>query len=87
MISNIDLRFYLLYILMASSQLDENYLNNLYTTLNNEKTKLFNDLKNDTEMKHEKFINQKINHIDSIIKSTFKLRNTINKEKMKCDFI
>jgi len=72
---------------MASSQLDENYLNNLYTTLNNEKTKLFNDLKNDTEMKHEKFINQKITHIDSIIKSTFKLRNTINKEKMKCDFI
>jgi hypothetical protein len=72
---------------MACSQIDENYLNNLYTTLNNEKTKLFNDLKNDTEMKHEKFINQKITHIDSIIKSTFKLRNTINKEKLKCDFI
>ena len=72
---------------MACSQLDENYLNNLYTILNNEKTKLFNDLKNDTEMKHEKFINQKITHIDSIIKSTFKLRNTINKEKLKCDFI
>ena len=69
------------------SSLDENYLNNLYTTLNTEKTKLFNDLKNDTEMKHEKFINQKITHIDSIIKSTFKLRNTINKEKLKCDFI
>jgi hypothetical protein len=71
---------------MASSQIDETYLNNLYSTLNNEKTKLFNDLKNDTEMKHEKFINQKITHIDSIIKSTFKLRNTINKEKLKCDF-
>jgi hypothetical protein len=71
---------------MASSQLDENYLNNLYATLNNEKTKLFNDLKNDTEMKHEKFINQKITHIDAIIRSTFKLRNTINKEKLKCDF-
>jgi hypothetical protein len=69
------------------SSLDENYLNNLYNTLNTEKTKLFNDLKNDTEMKHEKFINQKITHIDSIIKSTFKLRNTINKEKLKCDFI
>jgi hypothetical protein len=69
------------------SSLDENYLNNLYTTLNTEKSKLFNDLKNDTEMKHEKFINQKITHIDSIIKSTFKLRNTINKEKLKCDFI
>ena len=72
---------------MACSQLDENFLNNLYTTLNNEKTKLFNDLKNDTEMKHEKFINQKITHIDSIIRSTFKLRNTINREKLKCDFI
>jgi len=69
------------------SQLDENYLVNLYTVLNNEKTKLFNDLKNDTEMKHEKFINQKINHIDSIIKSAFKLRNVIIKEKLKCDFI
>jgi hypothetical protein len=72
---------------MSSSQLDENYLNNLYATLNNEKTKLFNDLKNDTDMKHEKFINQKITHIDAIIKATFKLRNTIIKEKLKCDFI
>jgi hypothetical protein len=72
---------------MASSQIDENYLNNLYTSLNNEKTKLFNDLKNDTEMKHEKFINLKINHIDAIIRATFKLRNTMVKEKLKCDFI
>ena len=66
--------------------MDESKLNTLITDINNEKTKLFNDLKNDTEMKHEKFINLKINHIDSIIKATVKLRNTIIKEKLKCDF-
>ena len=62
--------------------MDESKLNNLITDINNEKTKLFNDLKNDTELQHEKVINSKLATLDNMLKSVFKLRNILIKEKL-----
>ena len=62
--------------------MDESKLNTLITDINNEKTKLFNDLKNDTELQHEKVINSKLSTLDSMLKSVFKLRNIMIKEKL-----
>ena len=62
--------------------MDESKLNTLITDINNEKTKLFNDLKNDTELQHEKVINSKLSTLDNMLKSVFKLRNILNKEKL-----
>jgi hypothetical protein len=62
--------------------MDESKLNTLITEINNEKTKLFNDLKNDTELQHEKVINQKLATLDNMLKAVFKLRNILIKEKL-----
>jgi len=62
--------------------MDESKLNSLITDINNEKTKLFNDLKNDTELQHEKVINQKLATLDNMLKSVFKMRNILIKEKL-----
>ena len=62
--------------------MDESRLNTLITDINNEKTKLFNDLKNDTELQHEKVINSKLSTLDNMLKSVFKLRNILIKEKL-----
>ena len=62
--------------------MDEPKLNSLITDINNEKTKLFNDLKNDTELQHEKIINQKLATLDNMLKAVFKLRNILIKEKL-----
>jgi len=62
--------------------MDEPKLNSLITDINNEKTKLFNDLKNDTELQHEKVINQKLATLDNMLKAVFKLRNILIKEKL-----
>lgn len=62
--------------------MDENKLNTLINDIQNERTKLFNDLKNDTELTHTKIIDQKLSALDSMLKSTFKLRNVLIKEKL-----
>jgi hypothetical protein len=62
--------------------MDESKLNNIINDINNEKTKLFNDLKNDTELQHSNVINSKLNSLDSMLKAVFKLRNIIIKEKL-----
>jgi len=62
--------------------MDESKLNTLITDINNEKTKLFNDLKNDTELQHEKVINSKLSTLDNMLKAVFKLRNILIKEKL-----
>jgi hypothetical protein len=62
--------------------MDEPKLNTLITDINNEKTKLFNDLKNDTELQHEKIINQKLATLDNMLKAVFKMRNILIKEKL-----
>ena len=62
--------------------MDESKLNGLITDINNEKTKLFNDLKNDTELQHDKVINSKLATLDNMLKAVFKLRNILIKEKL-----
>jgi hypothetical protein len=62
--------------------MDETKINSIINDIQNERTKLFNDLKNDTELNHTKFTEQKLTALDSMLKSTFKLRNIIIKEKL-----
>jgi len=61
--------------------MDENYIKNLVEVIQTEKTKLFNDLKNDTELVHTNTITQKLTALDTIHKGVLKLRNIIIKEK------
>ena len=62
--------------------MDENYIKNLIEVIQTEKTKLFNELKNDVELTHTNSITQKLNALDTMFKGTIKLRNTIIKEKV-----
>jgi hypothetical protein len=62
--------------------MDEQYILNLINTIQNQKNTLFNDLKNDTELVHSNVINSKLCALDAMLKSTFKLRNIIIKDKM-----
>jgi len=63
--------------------MDESYINKLITDIQNERNKLFNDLKNDTELKKANMINQKLSCLDTMLKAVFKLRNLNIKEKLK----
>ena len=62
--------------------MDESKINSLITDIQTERNKLFNDLKNDTELNHTNTTNQKLAALDNMLKSTFKLRNIIIKEKL-----
>lgn len=62
--------------------MDESYLKKLVDDIQNERTKLFNELKNDTELTKSNSINQKLNTLDTMLKAVFKLRNLIIKEKL-----
>jgi DNA-binding HxlR family transcriptional regulator len=62
--------------------MDENYIKNLIEVIQTEKTKLFNELKNDVELTHTNTLTQKLTALDTMLKGTIKLRNTIIKEKM-----
>lgn len=62
--------------------MDESYLKKLVDDIQNERTKLFNELKNDTELKKSNSINQKLSTLDTMLKAVFKLRNLIIKEKL-----
>lgn len=63
--------------------MDESKINSLVTDIQNERNKLFNDLKNDTELCHTNVINQKLSALDNMLKAVFKLRNIMIKEKLK----
>jgi len=63
--------------------MDESKINSIITDIQNERNKLFNDLKNDTELCHTNTINQKLNALDSMLKAVIKLRNINIKEKLK----
>ena len=63
--------------------MDESYINKLITDIQNERNKLFNDLKNDTELCHSNIINQKLGSLDTMLKAVFKLRSIHIKEKLK----
>jgi hypothetical protein len=63
--------------------MDETKLNSLINDIQIERNKLFNDLKNDTELCHTNVINQKLNAFDNMLKAVFKLRSIMIKEKLK----
>jgi len=63
--------------------MDESYINTLINDIQNDRNKLFNDLKNDTVLCHSNVINQKLGALDSMLKAVFKLRNINIKEKLK----
>jgi hypothetical protein len=62
--------------------MDESYINKLVNDIQTERNKLFNDLKNDTELQHSNTINQKLSSLDTMLKAVFKLRNIQIKEKL-----
>jgi predicted nucleotide-binding protein (sugar kinase/HSP70/actin superfamily) len=62
--------------------MDESYITKLVNDIQNERNKLFNDLKNDTELQNSNTINQKLSCLDTMLKSVFKLRNIQIKEKL-----
>ena len=62
--------------------MDEQYITKLVNDIQNEKTKLFNELKNDTELKKSNILNQKLMALDTMLKAAFKLRNLNIKEKL-----
>ena len=62
--------------------MDENYIKNLIEVIQTEKTKIFNDLKNDYELTHTNTLTQKLTALDTMLKGTIKLRNIIIKEKI-----
>ncbi len=65
---------------------DINYINRLYDEINNSRTSLMTDLKNDKECQKERILNQKILCVDNVLKNILKYRNINTKEKLKCDF-
>ena len=62
--------------------MDENYIKNLIEVIQTEKTKIFNDLKNDYELTHTNTLTQKLTALDTMLKGTIKLRNIIIIEKI-----
>ena len=62
--------------------MDESYITKLVNDIQTERNKLFNDLKNDTELQHSNTINQKLTCLDTMLKAVFKLRNIQIKEKL-----
>jgi hypothetical protein len=65
------------------SVIDEQYLTKLYNDLHTDKQKVFLEINNDKELVHERELNQKLNVLDSIIKSVIKYRNLKIKDKLK----
>lgn len=63
--------------------MDESTITKIINDIQNERNKLFNDLKNDTELTKCNFINQKLNTLDTMLKAVFKYRNLNIKEKLQ----
>lgn len=63
--------------------MDDSYITRLINDIQTERNKLFNDLKNDTELTKSNSINLKLSSLDTMLKATFKLRNLNIKEKLK----
>jgi hypothetical protein len=66
-----------------NNNIDEQYLNNLFESFQNERNKLLLDLKNDKELTKEKDIHSKLSVMENLTKNVLKYRNLIIKEKLK----
>jgi predicted nucleotide-binding protein (sugar kinase/HSP70/actin superfamily) len=62
--------------------MDESTITKLVNDIQNERNKLFTELKNDTELTKANSINQKLSVLDTMLKSVFKYRNLCIKERL-----
>lgn len=61
--------------------MDDSTITKMVNDIQTERNKLFNDLKNDTELQKTNSINQKLSTLDTMLKAVFKYRNLCIKEK------
>ena len=66
-----------------NNEINEQYLTTLFETLQNERNKLLQDLKNDKDLTHEKEILPKLSILEGLTKNVLKYRNLIIKNKLK----
>lgn len=66
-----------------NNNIDENYLNQLFETFQNERNKLLLEYKNDKELTHNKVLESKINSVEKITREVIKYRNILIKCKIK----
>ena len=62
--------------------MDESTITKLINDIQNERNKLFTELKNDTELTKTNVINQKMSALDAMLKAVFKYRNITIKERL-----
>ena len=62
--------------------MDESIITKLVNDIQTERNKIFMEIKNDTELTKLNTLNQKLSTLDSMLKSVFKYRNIIIKEKL-----
>ena len=65
------------------NEINENTLNQLFDNFQQERQKIILEIKNDKEMKNEKYLNQKLSTIETIIKNLLKFRNIQLKQQQK----
>lgn len=65
------------------NEINENTLNQLFDNFQQERQKIILEIKNDKEMRHEKYLNSKLSTIELIIKNLLKLRNIQLKHEQK----
>jgi hypothetical protein len=62
--------------------MDESIITKLVNDIQNERNKIFIEIKNDTELTKLNTLNQKLGTLDAMLKSVFKYRNIIIKERL-----
>ena len=65
------------------NEINENTLNQLFDNFQQERQKIILEIKNDKEMKNEKYLNNKLSTIEIIIKNLLKYRNIELKQQQK----
>lgn len=62
--------------------MDDSIITKLVNDIQNERNKIFIEIKNDTELSKLNTLNQKLSTLDAMLKSVFKYRNIIIKERL-----
>lgn len=65
------------------NEINENTLNQLFDNFQQERQKIILEIKNDKEMKNEKYLSNKLATIEIIIKNLLKFRNIELKQQQK----
>lgn len=62
--------------------MDDSIITKLVNDIQNERNKIFIEIKNDTELSKLNTLNQKLSTLDAMLKAVFKYRNIIIKERL-----